>query len=355
MQTSMVFSSSRVALIGAGAIGRAHLLGAQGAQGVAIVAVADPSEAAKGLASEFRVPWFPDHHALEAAVEIDGAIVATPNALHVSIALDFLERGKAVLVEKPIAGTVEQGRELALAAHRLDVPVLVGHHRRHNPLVLRARELVAQGRLGRLVSATVLATFLKPDSYFDQTWRRTQEAGPVLINLIHEIDLLRFICGEVLSVQAVTSNAVRGFDVEDTAAVVLQLRNGAVATLTLSDAAATPWAWDLVSGENPAFARATDGPADSHFLCGTEGSLTLPSLRLWRYAGKRGWAEPLTSTIETSVSADPYIEQIRHFGAVIRRDELPLTDALDGTRTLEVTMAVREAALGGKKVIFEFD
>ncbi|MDR6859973.1 Gfo/Idh/MocA family oxidoreductase [Variovorax guangxiensis] len=349
---------SRVGLIGAGAIGRAHLVGAAGAEGVAIVGIADPSPAAQALAAEFSVPWFSDYRALMDGTQPDGAIIATPNALHVPIALDFIAERKAVLIEKPITDTVEEGLRLANIAHTADVPVLVGHHRRHNSIVGAARAIVQQGRLGTLVSTSVLATFLKPDSYYSQAWRRSLGAGPVLINLIHEIDLLRFVCGEVESLQALTSNAVRGFEVEDTAAVLLRLKNGAIATIILSDTAAAPWAWDLTSGENPAFAQVAPGQADSHFISGTEGSLTLPSLRLWRYsdhsenAVERGWKKPLDSAQQPFDRSNPYVEQMRHFGAVIRREEQPVADAFDATRTLEVTLAVRAAAQVGTSISF---
>ena len=341
--------TTTVALIGAGAIGRAHLTGAAEAEGVQIVGVADPSPAAEALAREFGVPHFTDHRALNDALHPDGAVIATPNTLHVPIALEWIAQGKAVLVEKPVAGTVAEGHRLAQAASEAKVPVLVGHHRRHNPTIRRARELVQSGALGRLVCATVLATFLKPDSYFEQAWRRTAGGGPVLINLIHEIDLLRFVCGEVTSLQALTSNAVRSFEVEDTAAMMLRLANGAVANIMLSDTAAAPWSWDLSSGENPAFAKSN---GESHLLSGTEGSLALPTLRMWNYAGERGWNHPLLTKSEAVAAANPYVEQMRHFGAVIRREEHPVIDALDATRTLEVTMAVRQAAQSGALVHF---
>ena len=85
------------------------------------------------------------------------------------------------------------------------VAVLVGHHRRHNPINARAREIVQSGRLGRLVSANVMATFLKPDGYFDAAWRKQKGGGPILINLSHEIDMLRFFMGEIDTVQAISS------------------------------------------------------------------------------------------------------------------------------------------------------
>lgn len=342
-----------IGLIGAGAIGRAHLNGAlQAGGGVKIVGVADPSPAAADLAREFGIPHFADHRALLDTLNPDAAVIGTPNRLHVPIALEWIAACKPVLVEKPVADTTEEGHRLAEASAKADVPVLVGHHRRHNPIVRRARELVRSGVLGRLVSATVMATFLKPDDYFAQAWRRSAGGGPVLINLIHEIDLLRFVCGEVVTLQALTSNAVRGFEIEDTAAAMLRLENGAIANITLSDTAAAPWSWDLASGESAAFAKSE---AESHFLCGTEGAVALPSLRTWRYTGERGWFHPLSQDSAAVDAANPYALQLRHFGAVIRREEAPITDALDATRTLEVTLAVLSAGKSGGVARFGVD
>ncbi len=337
----------RVALIGSGFIGRAHLQAAAETDGVAICGIADPNPAARAIADEFGVPLYPDHRALLAAEKPGGAIVATPNALHVPVSLDCVAKGIPVLVEKPVADTVEAARRLCEAAEKAGVPVLVGHHRRHHPIIRRARQLVRDGALGRVVAANALALFLKPDAYFDAAWRRSPGGGPVLINLIHEIDLLRFLCGEIASLQAVTSNAVRGFPVEDTAALILRFATGAIATIALSDTAVSPWSWDLTSGENPAFSRTA---SDSHVICGTEGSLTLPSLMLWRYPDARGWHEKLASAPVTVATGSPYAEQMPHFAAVIRGEEEPVASGRDGARTLAATLAVNEAAASGATV-----
>ncbi|MNQ88332.1 putative 4,5-dihydroxyphthalate dehydrogenase [compost metagenome] len=156
-----------------------------------------------------------------------------------------------VLLEKPVGVHLDEVRELVAASAGSGVPVLVGHHRRHNPLISRARELVQEGCLGRLTTVTALWQLQKPDSYFDIPWRREPGAGMLLTNLIHDLDLLRHLCGEVAEVQAITSNGVRGFANEDSAAVLLRFANGALGTLSGSDAVAAPWSWELDSGENP--------------------------------------------------------------------------------------------------------
>lgn len=344
-------SKLNLAVIGAGAVGRTHIELARRHDKVQLAAIADPSDSARILALAHGVPWFADHRQMLDAVRPDGAIVATPNVTHVAVALDCMGRGVPVLVEKPIADTVEEARQLCDAAERAGLPLLVGHHRRHNPILRKARAIIDSGRLGKLVSATVMATFLKPDSYFDIEWRKQPGGGPILINLIHEIDLLRSLLGEIESLQAIRSNAARGFGVEDTAAVMLRFRNGAVGTITLSDATAAPWSWDLAVGETQHYPRQN---VETHFICGAEGSLTLPGLEFWNYRERRGWHDPLTLERTALHLGNPYTEQLRHFRAVIEGREAPLCSGIDAMRTLEATLAVHTSADTGRPVVFDF-
>ena len=106
--------------------------------------------------------------------------------------------------------------------------------------------------LGPIVAVVGTALFYKPDDYFDVGggWRRQPGGGPILLNLIHEVNNLLSLVGDIVRVQAVTSNATRGFPVEDTAAMVFTFANGALGTFLLSDAAASPRSWEqTVAGE----------------------------------------------------------------------------------------------------------
>jgi predicted dehydrogenase len=336
-----------VAVLGAGAIGRMHIERLLAHDAVELAAIADPSEAARELAARVGVPWFADPLELLAGTRAQAVVVATPNATHADLGAACLARKLPVLMEKPIADTLANARRLCEAADATGVPVLVGHQRRHNPLLRRAREMVQAGVLGRPVSATVMATWLKPDSYFDMEWRRKAGGGPVLINMIHDIDLLRFLLGEVVSVQAQSSSGVRGFEVEDTASALLRFESGVLATLITSDAATAPWNWDLAAGEASHYAKQD---VDSIFITGTDGSLTLPQLQVFRFRERRGWHEPLTQERTPLHRADPYVEQLRHLRAVAEGREAPVCSARDGLRTLEATLAVHEAAASGATV-----
>ncbi len=343
-------SKKKIALIGAGAIGKTHVEVLQRSTDAALMALVDPSPAARLLAEAVGVPWFANYHQMLESNKPDGVIVATPNATHAEVGVCCMELGIPVLIEKPIADTLAAAQRLVDASNRSGLPLLVGHHRRHNPIMRRARALLDSGCLGKPVTATVMANFLKPDSYFDITWRREAGGGPVLINMIHEIDAMRFLFGEIASVQAMSSNAIRQFSVEDTAAVILRFRNGALGTISVCDTATGPWNWDLCAGESAHYPRQNE---NSHFLSGTDGSLTLPGLDIWSYREQRGWHDRLTQERSTPHQGNPYEAQMRHFVAMIDGSEAPLCSASDGMRTLAATLAVHQAAASGLTIMLD--
>lgn len=337
----------RLGVAGAGLIGRAHIDRILADPQCMLAGIADPGPQAAGYADQKGVSHYASLEAMLAAGGLDGVIIATPNAAHGDNAVACIERGLPVLVEKPVTETVEKAAQIIAASERHGVSVLVGHHRRHSPILALAREAVQGGRLGRIATVTAFVTFLKPDPYFDVAWRREAGGGPIMINLIHAIDDLRFICGEIAALQAMTSNRLRGFAVEDSAAIHFRLANGGLGTIALSDAAAAPWSWELTARENPAYPPM---PEDCYFIAGTDGALAVPSMRYWRYGAERGWNAPLLADRLPLERTDPLVNQLAHFCAVIRGETAPLIDARDAARTLQATLAVYEAAEHGRVV-----
>lgn len=339
----------KVAVIGAGVIGRTHIDTLTKARGLALSAIVDPMPAAGDLAEQHQVRWFQDPDDLLADGIADAVVIASPNDTHVPIAERMLGAGLPILLEKPVASTLTEGAALAAAAESSGVPVLVGHHRRHNPLIKAAKQAIADGAIGPLVMATVTCAMLKPMDYFDVPWRRDPEqGGPLLINAIHDIDLLRHFFGEVATVQGTASNATRGLEVEDTTAAILTFESSGLATVALSDAGVGPWAWELSSGENPG--RFPKHDATTHLYCGRNGGLSLPDLSLWSYGPGGDWTHPLTrKTIERG-TGDTYIAQMEHFGAVIRGETEPLVTCRDGIRNMHVVAAIKQSSQSGMSV-----
>lgn len=337
----------RIAVAGAGHIGRRHIELIDASADCVLAGIADPAPAANAFAGTRGASWYADHRALLEQEKPDGLIIASPNALHFQIALDSAQAGVPALIEKPVTDTVAAAQRLCAAVRRTGVPMLVGHHRRHNPIIKAARETMTSGRLGQLTAVVGLWLLRKPDDYFDLAWRREHGGGPLLINLIHDIDNLRFICGEISEVQALTSNKVRGFAVEDTAALLLRFASGALGTVTVSDATPAPWSWELASGENAAYPKQGQ---PCYIFSGTAGSLAVPNMELWSYAQRPGWYAPLSRETIAPATLDPLAEQLRHFCAVIAGREQPLISVEDAMGTLAVVEAASEAARTGQKI-----
>jgi predicted dehydrogenase len=333
----------RIAVVGAGLIGQAHMKRIVEEPEAELAAIVDPSARAREQADALGVPSFSDIETALQAAKPDGVVIATPNRLHVPGGLAAVRAGVPMLMEKPIAEDVASALELVSAAEEAGVPILVGHHRRHSPLIQRAKEIVASGRLGKVTAVNGLCWFLKPKAYFEGqgSWRREPGGGIVLINLIHVIDDLRNVCGDIVAIQAAQSNAARGFPVEDTAAIIVHFAGGALGTLTISDSAAAPWSWELTSGENKAYPH-TDQVC--YLIAGTEGSLTVPRLELWRHEDDEAWWSPILAERRVVPEQDPLTLQMRHFCQVVRGEAKPLLDGRGGTRTLATTLAVKQAA-----------
>ena len=336
----------RLGLFGAGLIGRRHaaLIGAE--TGVELCGIADPSETAQGFAADIGVPWYADPAELITAERPDGVIIATPNALHADHGRLAVEAGIPALIEKPITDRAETAEALVEAAENAGVPLLIGHHRRHNPLIQAAKETIEAGRLGRITAVHAQFWLYKPDGYYDMAWRREPGGGPIFINLIHDIDLLRCLCGEIVSVTCQISNAVRGFAVEDTAAALVRFENGALGTVTASDCTVAPWSWEQTAGENPAYPRTDE---HSYTIGGTHGSLALPKGDFWSASGERSWWEPLNMTRTVAPEADPLVRQLQHFRAVVRGDADPLVPGAEGLRTLRVIEALAASGRSGRE------
>jgi len=339
----------KIAIAGVGLVGRRHAEAINHLKHVTLCGVVDPSDAGRAFAEERSVACYDTLEDLFAAQSPDGVVLATPTLLHVEQGLECVARNCPVLVEKPLATSAEAAQLLVEQAEAADVPVLVGHHRRHNPLIRKAHEVVSTGGIGDVRAVHVNCWFYKPDPYFDEApWRKKAGAGPISVNLAHDVDLIRHLCGEVATVQAQSAPSVRGFENEDVAAAVLRFRDGAIGTITVSDSIVSPWSWELTSNEYPIYPPT---PESCYLIGGSHGSLSVPDLRLWTHQdGQRDWWTPISATTLTRGASDPLVNQMSHFADVIARKADPLVSGREGLRTLKVLEAIQEACRSGKTV-----
>jgi predicted dehydrogenase len=336
-----------ISIAGAGLIGRRHAAAIAACPEARLHSIVDPSDRARSYAAAISSPWFPSLAALFDAGLPDGVIVATPNAVHAENGAECVAAAVPALIEKPLASDLASARDLVAAGERAGVALMVGHHRRHNRLIQAAKVQIENGSLGAIAAVHGMFWVMKPDDYFDTDWRRRTGGGPILINLVHDIDLLRYLVGDILSVQALRSSAMRGHPVEDTAAVLLRFDNGALGSFSLSDTIVAPWSWELTAQENPAYPATGQS---CYFIGGNQASMELPSGRIWRHAGQRSWLQPISAEHHPVERQDPLVAQIAQFARVIRGVEAPLAPAREGLRTLEVIDAIARSADTGQAV-----
>ncbi len=337
----------RIAVAGAGLIGKRHVQAVDHCDAAAVSAIVDPDPATADFADSIGCDWYASISDMLCAGRPDGVIIATPNQMHVDNGLECVRAGIPVLVEKPIADSAASAAQLVAEAADLDVPVLVGHHRRHNPLISAARQKIMGGAIGDIVAVHATCWLYKPDDYFNVAWRTRRGAGPVFINLIHDVDLLRYLVGEVIFVQAADSTHARRHDVEDTAAIIVGFSNGALGTISVSDSIVAPWSWELTAAENPAYPETTE---TCYFIGGTHGSLEIPKGNIWSQSGARSWWRPIDQTAYDTPPGDPLDAQIDHFCKVIAGTELPLVSGLEGLNSLKVIEAIKASARDGSRV-----
>ncbi len=320
----------RLLIAGIGLIGARHLQHALAMPQVEVVGCIDPQ------ISQDDVPHFATIDAVDVAA--DAIVIATPTHLHVDHAQAAAARGWHMLIEKPVAHTVEAAARISLLAEAAGVQTLIGHHRRHHACVARLKEMLVDGAVGAPILSSLIWAMKKPDSYFEGNWRDGPDGSPVMINLVHEVDLLRHLFGEVAAVQGLGSNARRGAARVESGAVGLMFENGLAATIAFADSALSPWGFEAGTGENPNIGTTGE---DYLRITGSDGAVAFPSLTVW--GGAQDWSQPAVPSRHDAAQNVPLVAQLAHFADVVAGRAAPLVSAADATETLRVTLQIEAA------------
>ncbi|KAH7386337.1 hypothetical protein BKA64DRAFT_580820 [Cadophora sp. MPI-SDFR-AT-0126] len=344
-------SKVNIIVIGGGLIGPRHASSILSNPSTHLLALIDPAPHGPETAASLSTHHFPSIALLLASSlpKPDAAIICTPNKTHVPIALELIAAGIHILVEKPISTSVPEGLELIAAARDKGIKVLAGHHRRFNPYLLAAKKALDEKSLGQVVAVQGTWCLRKPIEYYDGIgeWRRSGEGGGVvLINLVHEVDLLQYLLGPITMVSAVETAKTRGFDAEEGAAIILRFKSGVVGTFLMSDSTPSPWNFEGGTGENPTIPQVSNEDAAGGFyrIMGTKGSLSVPDLTRW--TGE--WNEKLSrEELEVQKDIVPFDKQIEHFARIVRGSERPRCTAEEALSAMVVCEAVKKAMRSG--------
>ncbi|PSK54746.1 hypothetical protein B9Z65_3835 [Elsinoe australis] len=336
--------SVRFAIIGAGLIGPRHAKTVFQSKAATLVAIVDPSPSGRILAEELVVAYYESIADLMTSPDRpDAAVICTPNHTHVPIAIEVSSHGIHVLIEKPLGVDIAEGEELIKHIKPTKVKAIVGHHRRFNPYITTTRQILDDGVLGKIIAINGLWMTYKPADYFQAPaeWRTTKAGGVVLINMIHEVDILHHLFGSITRVHAEKTEPHRGHEAEEGAALTFRFKSGIIGTFLLSDAAPSPYNFESGTGENIMFPHTGQ---DFLRIFGSDGSLSVPDMTLWSYGTKpKSWtSELMRENIDVSPSL-PFEAQLDHFVRVIREEEEPSCTVQAGQAALIVCQAIKDA------------
>ncbi len=340
----------KFALVGCGRISKRHaeLLGHGEIADASLAGVCDViPEKAKKLGEQFGVAHFDDMHEMMKAVDPDVVVVLTESGNHAKHAIELAPYGKHIVVEKPMALTLDDADAMISACQAAGVKLFVVKQNRFNVPVQKAREALEAGRFGKMVMGTVRVRWCRPQAYYDQDpWRGTwtMDGGVLTNQASHHVDLLEWMMGDVDSVFAMTRTALVDIEAEDTAVVVLKFRSGALGVIEATTAVRPK---DLEG---------------SLSLLGAEGTVEIGGfavneMKHWNFTK----SEPGDDEVMTTYSVNPpnvygfgHKAYYDHVVDCLLHDGRHLVDGLQGRKSLELINAIYESVETGREVALRF-
>jgi UDP-N-acetylglucosamine 3-dehydrogenase len=304
----------RAGVVGVGAMGKNHARLYAELPDVELIGVADVNETlAISVAQSYGCKAFADYNDL-LDENLDALSIAVPTTLHSQVALDAIKKGINVLVEKPVADTIENADEIIKAARDNKVKLMLGHVERFNPAIIKLKELINSGLLGNVVS--ISAKRVGPYS------PRIRDVGIVIDLGTHDVDIMSYLYGEkVREVYALAGSVVHSY--EDHAIITLNFNNGGSGVID------TNWL--------------TPHKVRSLTVIGSKGIAEVNYIEETLRIFDQEWVRD--AKIEKE---EPLKLELMHFIDCVQHDKKPLVSGEQGKHALEVALAAVESARTGK-------
>lgn len=331
-------------LIGCGRISYKHVESLKNIEKANLVAVCDviPERAMK-YAQDLRINSYTDYHAMLRQEKVDIVNILTPSGTHADIAVEVMNTGRHVVIEKPMALTLSQADRLIETADRNKVRLFVVKQNRFNSAVIKTREALEKGRFGKLVLGTVRVRWSRDQSYYDQDdWRGTwaQDGGVLTNQASHHIDLLQWFLGDVESVMAITETMLVNIETEDTGMALLKFCNGALG---------------LVEATTATRPRDLEG---SLSILGEKGSVEIVGfavnkIKTWNFVDELPEDKDVLAVYgenPPNVYGFGHEAYLRDVIEAIENNRSALVGGFEGRKSVEIINAIYESAFTGKKV-----
>lgn len=324
----------RFAIIGCGRIAPKHAESIVALDEAELVAVCDiVPEKAQAFADKYKAKPYLSYQEMLDKEDIDVVTIATESDLHAPIGIYAAQKGKHVMVEKPMAMTLASADELIRTCREAGVKLAVIHQNRFNKSVQLLRKALDAGRFGKLTHGQATIRWNRNDEYYAQApWRGTklQDGGVLMNQSIHNIDLLQWCLGPVESVFGYTRTALRKIEMEDVGVAVLKFKNGALGVI---EAASTIYPKNIEETLN------IFGETGSVMI----GGIAVNRIETWEFPD----SEEEKQQIFASQECDPpnvygfgHREIIKDMIQAIREDREPAINGEEGRKALEIILAI---------------
>ena len=340
----------KVGLVGCGRIAQRHsgLLGKRLVSGASLAAVCDVNrEKSDAMGKSYGVPCYEDFNQMMTGEHIDVVSVLTPSGLHAEHVIALAKYGKHIIVEKPMALTLDSADDMIKACDANACRLFVIKQNRFNIPVLKLKEALVSGRFGKIVLGTVRVRWCRPQEYYDMDkWRGTWSLdGGVLSNQAsHHIDLLEWMLGDVESVFAMGATALAKIEAEDTAVVTLRFKNGALGVIEATTATRPN---DL---EGSLSILGEGGTVEI-------GGFAVNKMKVWSFVEANSGDEEVMekySVNPPSVYGFGHQAYYDHVVDCLRNNSQQLVDGLVGRKSLELISAIYESIETGRAVPLRF-
>jgi UDP-N-acetyl-2-amino-2-deoxyglucuronate dehydrogenase len=338
------------ALVGCGRISKRHseLLGLNLIQNANLVAVCDKDiNKARGIGEQFKISYYSDAHQMMSMEKIDVVIILTESGNHAKDVIELSQYGKHIVVEKPMALTLDDADRMIYACDSAGIKLFVVKQNRFNVPVLKLKDAVDQGRFGKLVLGTVRVRWSRGQSYYDQdSWRGTwaMDGGVITNQASHHLDLLEWMMGDVESVSAMSATALVNIEAEDTAVVILRFKNGALGVIEATTATRPK---DL---EGSISILGEGGSVEI-------GGFAVNKMKTWNFVEQLSDDNLVLerySVNPPNVYGFGHQAYYEHVVDSILNNKQHMVDGLEGRKTVELISAIYESIETGKEVKLRF-
>lgn len=337
----------RYALIGYGKVAGVHAKALSEAQDSELVAVwGRNQEKAEAFAKTWSIAAYTDLRRMITESNVDAVLITTPHPLHKEHTILALEAGAHVLVEKPMALSVEDCDRMIAKAEEVGRNLGVISQRRWYPASLRIKKAIEDGKIGKPMIGQVTMLGWRDEEYYkSDPWRGSwaMEGGGVLINQApHQLDLLNWYLGEVKEVYAQWENVNHPYiEVEDTAVATIRYKSGAIASILVSNSQKPGiYAKVHIHGQK-AYSAGVQTDGGAMFIAGRSGILEPPVNDLWTIEGETdllGQFKEEDTQFFNSIDPMSYFFklQVEEFSSAILNHAQPSCSGEDGRETVKL-------------------